>query len=204
MLRSHIQQLSNANFVFAGSQRRLMEEMFFSEKRPFYMSARSIQLLPIPFSDYYQFASYHFNQAGKSIDEEAVKLVYETFFGVTLYLQRMMKDAFNLTSKGEKCDEASIKQIINDYVLECEPRLREQLAFVTETQKELLYAVSEEQEPVKNLTASAFIKRHRLKSSSAVQAAAKKLLEYDLLTRNEGSYSIADPLMALWLHSKRF
>ena len=64
--------------------------------------------------------------------------------------------------------------------------------------------VSEEQEPVKNLTASAFIKRHRLKSSSAVQAAAKKLLEYDLLTRNEGSYSIADPLMALWLKSKRF
>ena len=177
MLRSHIQQLSNANFVFAGSQRRLMEEMFFSEKRPFYMSARSIQLLPIPFSDYYQFASYHFNQAGKSIDEEAVKLVYETFFGVTLYLQRMMKDAFNLTSRGESCDQASIKQIINDYVLECEPRLREQLAFVTETQKELLYAVSEEQEPVKNLTASAFIKRHRLKSSSAVQAAAKKLLE---------------------------
>ncbi|MBR6841171.1 MAG: hypothetical protein IKM77_02575 [Prevotella sp.] len=38
----------------------------------------------------------------------------------------------------------------------------------------------------------------------APQAAAKKLLEYDLLTRNEGSYSIADPLMALWLRSKRF
>lgn len=204
MLRSHIQKASNANFVFAGSQRRLMEEMFFSEKRPFYMSARSIQLLPIPFPDYLQFASYHFNQAGKSIEKAAVQQVYETFFGVTLYLQRMMKDAFNLTSKGENCDEASIKQIINDYVLECEPRLREQLAFVTETQKELLYAVSEEQEPVKNITASAFIKRHRLKSSSAVQAAAKKLLEYDLLTRNEGAYSIADPLMALWLKSKRF
>jgi len=204
MLRSHIQQLSNANFVFAGSQRRLMEEMFFSEKRPFYMSARSIQLAPIPFSDYFQFASYHFNQAGKSIEEAAVRQVYETFYGVTLYLQRMMKDAFSLTPKGEKCDEASIKQIINDYVLECEPRLKEQLAFVSETQKDLLYAVSEEQEPVNNLTSSSFIKHHRLKSSSAVQAAAKKLLEYDLLTRIEGSYSIADPLMALWLHSKRF
>ena len=171
MLRSHIQKLSNANFVFAGSQRRLMEEMFFSEKRPFYMSARSIQLSPIPFSDYFQFASYHFNQAGKSIEEAAVR---------------------------------HIRQIINDYVLECEPRLKEQLAFVTETQKDLLYAVSEEQEPVNNLTSSSFIKHHRLKSSSAVQAAAKKLLEYDLLTRNEGSYSIADPLMALWLRSKRF
>jgi hypothetical protein len=116
----------------------------------------------------------------------------------------MMKDAYNLTASGDSCDIAAIKQIINDYVLECEPRLREQLAFVTETQKELLYAVSEEPEPVNNLTSSSFIKHHRLKSSSAVQAAARKLLEYDLLTRNEGTYSIADPLMALWLHSKRF
>jgi AAA+ ATPase superfamily predicted ATPase len=204
LLRSHIQNVSNANFVFAGSQRRLMEEMFFSESRPFYMNARSIQLAPIPFSDYYQFASHHFKQAGKSIDEEAVKYVYDTFLGVTLYLQRMMKDAYNLTASGDSCDIAAIKQIINDYVLECEPRLREQLAFVTETQKELLYAVSEEPEPVNNLTSSSFIKHHRLKSSSAVQAAARKLLEYDLLTRNEGTYSIADPLMALWLHSKRF
>ena len=204
LLRSHIQKVSNANFVFAGSQRRLMEEMFFSERRPFYMSARSIQLAPIPFSDYFQFASHHFKLADKDIDEAAVKLVYDTFLGVTLYLQRMMKDAYNLTSRGDSCDVTTIRQIIDDYVLECEPRLREQLAFVTETQKELLYAISEEAESVKNITASSFIKHHRLKSSSAVQAASRKLLEYDLLTRNEGSYSIADPLIALWLRSKRF
>ena len=204
LLRSHIQKVSNANFVFAGSQRRLMEEMFFSERRPFYMSARSIQLAPIPFSDYFQFASHHFKLADKDIDEAAVKLVYDTFLGVTLYLQRMMKDAYNLTSRADSCDVTTIRQIIDDYVLECEPRLREQLAFVTETQKELLYAISEEPESVKNITASSFIKHHRLKSSSAVQAASRKLLEYDLLTRNEGSYSIADPLIALWLRSKRF
>jgi hypothetical protein len=70
--------------------------------------------------------------------------------------------------------------------------------------EKLLYAVSEEQAPVKSITSVAFVKRHRLKSSSAVQAASKKLLEYDLLTRRDGAYSIADPLMALWLKSRRF
>ena len=96
-----------------------------------------------------------------------------------------------------------MERLVADYVLECEPRLREQMAFVTEAQKELLYAVSEEQEPVKSITASTFIKRHRLKSPSAVQAASKRLLEYDLLTRHEGRYSIADPLLALWLKTNR-
>ena len=102
------------------------------------------------------------------------------------------------------CNVEVARQLIGDYILECAPRLREQLAFVTEAQKELLYAVSEEPSAVKNITSTAFVKRHRLKSSSAVQAAAKKLLEYDLLTRSEGSYFIADPLMALWLKSRRF
>lgn len=203
LLRSHVQRLSNANFVFAGSQRRLMEEMFFSEKRPFFMSARSIVLQPIPLDVYKEFACSHFLSAGKVIDEAAVELVYNTFMGVTLYLQRIMKDSFNLALQGGNCSVEAVKKLIDDYVLECEPRLREQLAFVSDTQKELLYAVSEEGQPVKSITAAAFIKRHKLKSPSAVQAAAKKLLEYDLLTRQEGRYSIADPLLAIWLSSKR-
>lgn len=114
-----------------------------------------------------------------------------------------MKDAFSITSVGEKCDTDTIQHLINDYLMECEPRLREQLALITEPQKELLYAMSEEGEPVKSITASAFIKRHRMKSTSAVQSAAKKLLEFDLLTRRDGLYYIADPLMDLWLKSRR-
>ena len=203
LLRTHIQHLENANLVFAGSQRRLMEEIFFSEKRPFYMSARSIVLEAIPLDSYCNFACRHFLKAGKEIEREAVSLVYDTFKGVTLYLQRIMKDAFSITSVGEKCDTDTIQHLINDYLMECEPRLREQLALITEPQKELLYAMSEEGEPVKSITASAFIKRHRMKSTSAVQSAAKKLLEFDLLTRRDGLYYIADPLMDLWLKSRR-
>ena len=146
----------------------------------------------------------HFQAGGKDISPEAVRLVYETFLGVTLYLQRIMKDAYNITPTGETCDVESTKRLVDEYILECAPRLREQLAFVTEAQKELLYAISEEHQAIKSITSAAFIKRHRLKSASAVQSAARKLLEYDLLTRREGEYSIADPLMALWLKSRQF
>lgn len=203
LLRSHIQHLNNAIFIFAGSQRRFMEEIFFSEKRPFYMSARSIVLEAIPFDNYCDFAYNLFKQAGKSIDKKAIRLVYDTFKGVTLYLQRIMREAYSLTPTDAECDVETVQQIIDGYILECEPRLREQLALITESQKELLYAMSEEQNPVKSITSSAFIKRHRMKSTSAVQAAAKKLLEYDLLTRRDGLYTIADPLMDIWLKTRR-
>ena len=109
-----------------------------------------------------------------------------------------MKDAFAATPEGALCDEAFIEKLIDDYIMENDARIREQLAFITEPQKELLYAIHEERE-VKSIASAAFTKKHRLKSPSATQAAAKRLLDYDFITRKEKIYSISDPLLQLWL-----
>lgn len=199
LLRTYIQKLSNANFIFSGSQRRLMEEMFFSSKRPFYQSAKSIRLEPIVHEVYQEFALLQFKKFDKIITPEAFACVYETFWGVTFYIQRILKDAFAATAKGTPCDVDMIKSIIDDYIKENDSRLREQLAFITESQKELLYAIHEEKQ-VQSITSSAFNKKHKLRSPSSTQSAAIKLLEYDLITRKEKIYSISDPLMNLWLY----
>lgn len=202
LLRTHIQKLSNANFVFSGSQRRLMEEMFFSSKRPFFQSARSLRLEPIAYDIYLDFAKKHFSEAGKEIATEAFSHVYGVFMGVTFYVQRIMKDAFSDTPNGQICDLEVVNQLIDAYIDENDSRLREQLAYITEAQKELLYAIHEEKQ-VQGITSIAFNKKHRLRSPSSTQSAALKLLEYDLITRKEKVYSISDPLMKLWLDRRR-
>lgn len=198
ILRTHIQKLSNANFVFSGSRRRLMEEMFFSAKRPFYQSAKPLRLESINKDVYYDFASAHFQKAGKTISKEAFDGVYDTFWGVTLYVQRLMKDAYIETSAGMTCDATMVSQLIENYIRENDSHLREQLSFITEAQKELLYAIHAEGQ-VQSITSSAFNKKHRLRSPSSTQSAALKLLEYDLITRKEKTYSLSDPLLSLWL-----
>ena len=198
ILRTHIQKLSNANFVFSGSQRRLMEEMFFSAKRPFYQSAKPLRLEAINQDVYFDFALTHFQQAGKNISKEAFTYVYETFWGVTLYVQRLMKDAYIETLPGTTCDVDMVKRLTEDYIRENDSHLREQLSFITEAQKELLYAIHAEGQ-VQSITSSAFNRKHRLRSPSSTQSAALKLLEYDLITRKEKTYSLSDPLMNLWL-----
>ena len=198
ILRTHIQKLSNANFVFSGSRRRLMEEMFFSAKRPFYQSAKPLRLEAINQDVYFDFAHTHFQQAGKDISKEAFTYVYETFWGVTLYVQRLMKDAYIETLPGTTCDVDMVKRLTEDYIRENDSHLREQLSFITEAQKELLYAIHAEGQ-VQSITSSAFNRKHRLRSPSSTQSAALKLLEYDLITRKEKTYSLSDPLMNLWL-----
>lgn len=198
ILRTHIQKLSNANFVFSGSRRRLMEEMFFSAKRPFYQSAKPLRLEAINQDVYFDFAQSHFQQAEKDISKEAFTYVYETFWGVTLYVQRLMKDAYIDTLPGTTCDIDMVKRLTDNYIRENDSHLREQLSFVTEAQKELLYAIHAEGQ-VQSITSSAFNRKHRLRSPSSTQSAALKLLEYDLITRKEKTYSLSDPLMDLWL-----
>ncbi len=39
LLRTHIQRLDSCHFIFAGSERHMMQEMFVSAARPFYHSA---------------------------------------------------------------------------------------------------------------------------------------------------------------------
>lgn len=202
ILRTYIQKLSNANFVFSGSRRRLMEEMFFSAKRPFYQSAKPLRLEAIDEAVYFDFASTLFQKANKAISKEAFNHVYETFWGVTLYVQRLMKDAYIETPEGMTCDVAMVSQLIENYIKENDSHLREQLSFITEAQKELLYAVHAEGQ-VQSITSSAFNKKHRLRSPSSTQSAALKLLEYDLITRKEKTYSISDPMLSLWLNRRK-
>ncbi len=202
ILRSYIQKSSNANFVFAGSQRTILEEMFLSSRRPFFQSAKLIQLEAIQLPIYQQFAMHHFREANKDIQPEAIAKAYNTFRGVTLYVQRIMKDAFAMTPQDETCDTALIEQLINDFVAENDYRIRELLAYISEPQKEVLYAIHEEGE-AKSISSAAFTKKHRLKSPSATQSAVTKLLEDDVITRNEKVYSIADPLLDIWLDKHR-
>ena len=202
LMRTHIQKLSNSNFVFSGSQRRLMEEMFFSTKRPFYQSAKSIRLESIDKDIYMDFAVKNFKEAGKKIEKDAFSHIYDTFQGVTLYIQRILKDAFAETQKGETCDVETVKRLIEEYIDENDSRLREQLAFITETQKELLYAIHEARQ-ASGITSMAFTKKYRLRSPSSSQSAALKLLEYDMITRKEKFYSISDPLLSLWFDRRK-
>lgn len=198
LLRSHIQQSRNANFVFCGSQRRIMNEMFGSAQRPFYNSATPLELGPIPLENYTAFAVEKFREGGKAIAADAVRLAYNTFRGVTLYDQLAMNNAYALTPLGETCDQTTIGHIIEDLVGQNDIRERELLQFLSEMQKAILYAIFED-EPVKGVTSAAFTKKHRLKSPSSTQAALKRLLELDLITKSDGLYSIADPMLDLWI-----
>ncbi|MBR5726017.1 MAG: ATP-binding protein [Muribaculaceae bacterium] len=199
LLRTHIQQSANANFIFAGSERHIMGEMFLDHARPFYQSASMMSLAPIALDKYSAFIQHHFSASHLTVNPEAINTVYQQFQGNTYYIQKTFRDAFSASLEGGKsCDISLVERIISDMMTESGHKYSETLARLTLPQKELLYAIADEGN-AQRITSSQFIKHHRLQSASSVQAAMRKLIEYGLVTTESGSYHIEDQLFYHWL-----
>ena len=198
LLRTYIQHCPNARFVFAGSQRHLMGEMFISPARPFYQSVSILHLAAIDRQKYIEFARHHFRMAQKDIDEEVVASLYDRFEGITWYLQKILNILFAVTPPGEVCNKEMIEQAIH-FILDSYSFTYSELLYqLPEKQKELLIAICKEGKATA-LTSGKFIHKYSLPSSSSVQSALKGLLEKDFVTKEGAFYMVYDRFFSLWL-----
>ena len=199
LLRTYIQQQANSNFIFAGSERHMMQEMFLSSARPFYQSASLMDLKAIPSEIYVDFVISHFKKRRKHIEESSVEKVYNLFKGHTYYMQKTFNEAFADTPEGGECTLDVIRTAIDAIIASNDTIFREILSNIPEKQKILLYAIAREGE-AERITSSDFIKRHSLVSASSVQSAVKKLLEKDLITESNKVFFVTDKLFAMWMN----
>ena len=200
LLRTHIQKITNSNFIFAGSERSMMQAMFLSSARPFYHSADILELNAIAPEIYIPFIMDHFQTKGRKIGTGTVERVYHLFKGHTYYIQKTFNEAFADTPQGDECTLEDIRAMIENMIADTATIFREILSNVPEKQKELLYAIAKEGE-AERITSGEFIKRHNLASASSVQSATKKLLEKDLITEINKTFSVPDKLFAMWINS---
>lgn len=200
LLRTHIQQSANANFIFAGSERHIMGEMFLEHARPFYQSATMMSLSPISLDKYEEFVIKHFSANQLTVATDAISHAYHLLQGNTYYMQKTFREAFAMALGGKTCDKQMIEDIISSIMQDNSHKYSESLAQLTLPQKELLMAIAT-QGRARRITSSQFVKRHRLKSASSVQAAIRKLMEYGIVTVQENEYYIEDQLLQRWMMS---
>ncbi len=197
LLRTQIQHCSNATFIFSGSQRHMMGEIFISPSRPFYQSTAIMDLKPIQESVYCEFARHHFNDNGKDIDAKAVCRVYQRFEGITWYIQFMLNSLYSLTREGEICTADKVEMAINNILSQLDFTYSSLLFQLPAKQKEVLMAICKEGK-AKEITSSRFLSTYKLTASS-VQGAVKGLLDKDFITHELGVYSVYDKFFEEWL-----
>ena len=199
-LRTYVQHCRNAVFIFSGSRRQMMSEMFSSPARPFYQSVSLLFLKPVALSEYEVFARHHFQSRGRLIEDGVVRRIYECFEGTTWYLQKVLNQLFASTPVGGTATLPDVEQATAEILAQNEEAYKDILFQLSIKQRDLLVAVSREGKALQ-LTGSRFIKRYHLTSASSVQKSASALLDRQLLTHHQGVYEVYDKFLAMWLAS---
>lgn len=198
LLRTYIQRCVNTHFIFSGSHRHLMGEIFTSPDRPFYQSVTLMNLKPLDIEKYKVFAIEKFEERGKHLEANVVDDIYQRFDGITSYMQRVMNVLFLKTPQGGICSADMVDDAIDYNINLASDTYEALLRQMPEKQRNVLIAISLEGE-ARNVRSGAFVKKYLLPSPSSVNSAVKGLLEKDFITQQGDAYVIYDKFFDLWL-----
>jgi hypothetical protein len=201
LLRTKIQHCPNCHFIFAGSEPDMLINMFNSQDKPFYKSAMFMQIGRIDPSKYIEFAKRLFKEENKTIDAEFVKKAYHSVDGVTLYVQFIMNELFQVTPIGGEVSQELYDRALNILLNKQSFVYVNILSDLSIRQKEVLYALAKE-ERAEDVLSSDFIRKYDLKSASSVQSSLKGLLSKKVIAKEDGRYVVSDRLFRLFLKNK--
>ena len=198
LLRSHIQQLTSVHFIFSGSQRHVLENMFASANRPFYQSTQILNLFEIQEESYNRFARGKFEAHHQQIDEDVFDYMYQKLFGHTWYIQVLLNRLYEIGESPIK--KELIDKVLADVVDENEATFQTFLRLISPAQVKLLRAIAAEG-VVQQVFNQSFISKYHLGATSTVRSALKALVEKELVLDIKGNYQVYDRFFGLWLKS---
>lgn len=200
LLRSYIQFLPNVNFIFAGSRKHVMQEMFTSSKRPFYQSTQVVTIDSIDKEKYAQFAIEHFTKHNTELPIDVFDAIYDKYNGHTWYMQALLNRLYGYNRNVDlELVAYATEQIIAEYSYSYADLLKS----YTAGNVKLLKAIAQEG-CVKEVLSGDFIAKYKLRAASSVSSSLKKLLNNELVYLTDQGYIIYDRFMGEWLSNQPF
>jgi hypothetical protein len=203
LLRTYIQQLKNVQFIFCGSNKSMMTEMFTHAKRPFFASTRSLYLDKIDNAEYEEFIRNHFETNKKYIHDDALVAILNWTKSHTFYTQNLCNYIFSM--KINNIDIDVVKRAMDGILKENESFFFQYRQLLTPAQWNYLIAIAKENE-VSQITAQKFISKYNVGTPANSRRILKSLIEKELILENlskEGStYQVYDVFLSRWLEVK--
>lgn len=192
-LRTYIQNIDNISFVFSGSKKHLLTQMFTNYAKPFYAQATPLELKSIPKEKFYAFVKEKFENTRKTITQDAFETLYEMVDGESWLVQNTCYHLWqNYESVKAEYIESSIKEIaaMSDGIYK--------MLFdnFSNTQKAALKIIVNNRGA--NLLSKEVLSLNNISKSSLVSALSV-LLDREIIDKSDNLYYINDKLFEVWL-----
>ena len=197
LLRSRTQAHEGVAYLFTGSRKHLIREMFMDRGRPLYQTAGHYPIGPIATDHWVPFVIERFERADKSVEAGVVEALCERTEGHPYYTQHLAHALWEITPGGEAATAERLDEAL-DVVL---TRLAYPFTVVwegmTANQRTLVRGLVGGGREAQ-VFSSAFLRKLRLAPSSASRA-IEGLVQADVLDRDESGYVVTDRFFRLWV-----
>lgn len=195
LLREQVQKLRNVQFIFSGSDRRMMQAIFADGKRPFFQATEPLYLGPIPDKAYTAFIQHHFKAARKRIDVGVISEGLAWCRTHTYYVQYLFNRLYSL---GKVVGREDLLRMKSSILKERAPEYMTLRRLLSPNQAALLTAIAQEG-AVETPTSMDFVIRHGLSALSTVRQSLGVLLDKELLHQSPEGYRVTDVFFGHWL-----
>jgi len=173
-----------------------MEGLFDDTSKPFYKFGDIMYLKTIPLSYWTPYIQGKFEAVKKSISSDFCEKVCETVEYNSSYVQQL--SWYILQNTETEVTEQIFNDSVNELVDQCSDVFETKTQDLPVYQMRLLRAISDGNK--EGLFGKQIIREYKLGSSANVTIARKALLEKNLVEIDNGSLTLSDPVMNLWLH----
>ena len=196
LLRSAFQAQPEVAHVYLGSKQHIMERIFNDANEPFWRSAKSIELGPIPVAPFADFIAERFHASGKAVEREAVEDLLARTGGHPYATQELCYFLWERASATEAASGLDLEQALRAVLRSEHAHFSLRWDDASAVQKQVLRALA--REPGHPFSV-AYRERHSLPAATNVQKALAALTKRELVDGKAGAYRIVEPVLAEWL-----
>lgn len=202
LLRTYTQQLHNIRFIYCGSKRSLMTEIFLDAKRPFFSSSNMLNLDKIDCGIYGNFIKNLFGKYDISVDDDALNFILDWTRCHTFYTQNLCNVIFSMDPSRVTLRVARESAL---YILEREAHNFLQYRELLTTQQWLMLIGVAKEGSVSKITSGEFLRKYDIGSVTNAKRIVESLSQKDLLLPSVGlketSYQVYNVFFSRWLEN---
>ena len=197
LLRSKIQFHNNIPYVFVGSIRHKMDEIFISPNSAFFKSAIPITVDSLPYEEFSKFLIKKFESGKRKVLPETLKHVFNIANNVTGDIQQLCEALWEVTSVNDAVSPGNLKAALELIFTREQKSYEAFVSLLTDFQFKCLSALA--REGGKSVYSMDFVKAVGPHSTASVNRAITRMIDINILFKSGKEIRFVNPFFKAWL-----
>ena len=200
VLRGRIQLDSDTPYIFLGSVRNRMTDIFWHPDSPFYHSAAALPVGEIDRGDFLKFLRGRFALGRRELPEPIFEKIANLARDTPGYMQEFCDAIWDVTDENAVIDESALKRALTTIFSRERDHYEIFLRRLTALQMRVLKAIAEI--GGKEIYSGAFMQKIAVYSPGSVKRAVEKLVASGIVFKHNGECKFTNPFFAEWVRGR--